>query len=239
MRSSPEMRVSLVLRSILAVLGKYGLQGVNVVEYGHGAFVAQQFYQFGVAGRGRSGDADEWHAGGAGSAGIVYGVAQIPGFAMWNFSADFVQTFGMRLGIRHVIHANDGLKCVFCKTIERELRFPAEAAGKDGERVIFSQTIEEAFGGEPAFAENQTVIGIAQEDFLEAADHIVISHLLAEFLNHAVRELPVVIEAAAVFPDLDFVTGRFCSGEVQYRGLNGGAIGFADVHENAVHIEYE
>ena len=62
------MRVSLVLRSILAVLGKHFLQGIDVVQHGHRAFIAQQLRQFGVSRRRWRRNADKRHSRGPGDA---------------------------------------------------------------------------------------------------------------------------------------------------------------------------
>src|SRR6185312_4977144 len=237
MRSSPEMRVSLVLRSILAVRGKSVLQRIDVVNHGHGSFFAEQLDEFFMARSSRRGNTDERNARGARGPRVIHGVAQIPDFAMADFGANLVQAFGMGLRIRHVIHADHRIEDLLAKSIERDLRFPAESAGKDGERVIRSEAVEQAFAREPALTKNQAVMVIAQENLLEACDHIFEIDLFTVLLDHAVRKLPVVVEAAAVLPGLDFVVRRYHTGEMAHRSLNGGAIGFADIHQNAIHIE--
>src|SRR5580693_913152 len=117
MRTSAEMRVSLVLRSTLAMRGNRGLQRIDIVEYGDCAFVSQQLRQFRMARRMRRGDADERNAGGSGSARVIDCVAEVPGFAVRDGGADLVETFGVRLGVRHVVETHDGIEDAFAETV--------------------------------------------------------------------------------------------------------------------------
>jgi hypothetical protein len=50
------------------------------------------------------------------------------------------------------------------EAVERELRFPAQAAGEDRERMALREALEQAVGGEPALAQDQAVGTVAVED---------------------------------------------------------------------------
>src|SRR5690349_15139860 len=119
------------------------------------------------------GDADERNAGGTCGARVIHRVAQIPDLAMRDLRADFVQTLGMRLGVRHMIHADYGVKNFLTEAIERDLRFPAEAAGKNGEGVVRGEAVEQSFACEPAFAQDQSIMVVAEKNLLKARDHVV------------------------------------------------------------------
>src|SRR6185312_12927852 len=260
-RSSPVIWVSFVLRVIVAVRatearvpplrarvlapraagleGKGGLQRIDIVENRDGAFFVEEAYEIVVARVGARSDADEGNVCRARGAGVVHRVPDVPAFSMSERGADFVQAFGIGLGARDVIHADDWFETVGQEAVEGDVGFPAQAPGEDREVVALGKAIEEAVRRDPLFLEDEAVRFLALENLLEVIDNFLVGRAAAVLLNEARRELPVVVPAAAVFPVLNFFVGWPDAGEVLDGRLDRRTVGFVDVDEDAIHVEDE
>jgi len=90
---------------------------------------------------------------------------------------------------------------------------PSEDAREDGEVVTLGEPLEKAIGSKPAFAQDQTVTGLALKEFLKVIDDFLVSCRACALLNHAVREQPVVVPAATILPVLNLFARRLVAGE--------------------------
>src|SRR4051812_5263682 len=113
------------------------------------------------------------------------------------------------------------------------MRLPTQSAGKDGEMVARAESIEETLGRQPTLAKYQPVTGVTLKQLLEIIDYRLVRAITAAFLNHAMRELPVVVPASAILPVLNFGTRWLVPAEMLDRCLNGGSVGFVHVHQDA------
>src|ERR1700735_2930745 len=80
-------------------------------------------------------------------------------------------------------------------------------------------------------------IFLAPVELLEFLLYFIIGILEAEGLNPGVREFPIVIEAAAIFPGVDFGGGDALAGEMAKSFYERAMEGAADVYEDAVDVE--
>src|SRR5215472_6371020 len=143
----------------------------------------------------------------------------------------------MGLQLSDVVRSDDRIEDCFREAVEREAGFPVKAAGEDRQGVVAREAVEKALGGNPAFAKDETVRAVAMENFLEVVDNVGVGGVAPTLANHGVGEMPVVVEASAVLPFLNLAAGRLVPCEMRDGGLYGGAIGFGDVHKNAIHVE--
>ena len=146
---------------------------------------------------------------------------------------------GCGLVVHHVLHADHGIEDQRRgEAVQRELGFGARAAGEDGEAERLGQLLERARLRDPFLAQIRPSVpcrGRASESAL----HVFERDVDAGLRDHVVRELPVVVPAALVLVVLDLLARDRRAGEVLDRLRDGLAVGFGDVHQDAVHVEYD
>src|SRR5579863_9553830 len=89
---------------------KRALQLVYIVDDRDGLLLFEEPYDVVAARMLACHHSDERDSGGAGAAGVVYRIAEIPDRLSGERGLNREQTFGMRLRIGHVIRADDGIE---------------------------------------------------------------------------------------------------------------------------------
>src|SRR5215472_5450351 len=99
--------------------------------------------------------------------------------------------------------------------------------------------LEQAGARDPPLAQHETVGAVAVKQALEMFDDGVVTGFLSFGANESGGERPIVIPAAAIFPNLNrFASDAFTS-EVLDGLLDGLPIGFAHIHQHSIHVEDE
>ena len=125
------------------------------------------------------------------------------------------------------------------EAVQGQLGFPTEASGEERELKVLVQPLEQPVAGNPTLAQNQAVAAVAVKKFLEIIHDLVVVRCDAFIADHGCRERPVVVPAAAVLPFLNHFPCDALAREMLHGLLNGLAIRLADIHQHAIHIEYQ
>ena len=112
-------------------------------------------------------------------------------------------------------------------------------SGEDGELELAAEVFEQAGARHPFLAEDEAAFAVAEEDGLEVVPGGFEGDLFAGLFDDVVAELPIVVPAALVLVVLNLFASDFDAGEV-LDGLGDAlAVAFGDVHQDAIHVEYD
>ena len=146
----------------------------------------------------------------------------------------------MGLVMEDVFHADHGgeLKSGG-EAIERDPGVGTRAAGEDGEVEGLGELFERAGARDPLLAEDQAVVRRAEEDGLKVLLHGFEAGVAAVGGADVMGEFPIVIPAALILELLNLFAGGRGAGEVLHGLRDAFAIAFGDVHQDAIHVEYD
>src|ERR1039457_920856 len=229
-RREAEICVSFVLRVISADL-------IDITQNADRAFRLQKRHYLGAARGLRTGDADERHVRRTGAAGVVDGVAHIEQFLARKPIRDLQKAFGVGLPVLHVVRGDDRREAFLAPlTLQGYRRFELAAAGEDREVESAGPGLEETVLGEPPLAMDEALV---QEQIVEVVDHRSVPNLHPKVGADLLRQRPVVVPSAGVLVLLYPLACDALAGEMFDGSHDRLAIGFRDVHEDAVHIKDE
>src|SRR5262249_26036444 len=112
-------------------------------------------------------------------------------------------------------------------------------SGEYGEFELAVEVFKHTGTGYPLFAQDESVFAVTKEDGLKVVAGGFEGDLRAGLGNDVVAELPVVVPAALILVVLNLLTRHCDAGEV-FDGLGDAfAVAFGDVHQDAIHVEYD
>ena len=220
------------------MMAKTSSQIVDVVHDGVRAFLLEQEDEVDVARVGRRGDADERDFGGAGAARVVDGVADVVDAARLAPIGAGRRDAG--LWFDDVVHARRSGRT---RVPGRSGSSVSSASSRGRPVKTASSNCSASRSSMPGWATQllaqDQAICRRRGRALEVVLHVVERNVDAGVGDDVVGELPVVVPAALVLVVLDLLAGDGVAGEVLDGLRDGFAVGFGDVHQDAIHIEDE
>lgn len=169
---------------------------------------------------------------------VVNVVADVEGLVRSAAVEDFYQAVGSRFGIGDILDCDDCLEVAAdLVAIERVIQFAPIASGENGELGSFRETRETGIAQEPFFLANIALTILTPVNFLVLLFYLVEGDIAAELVDPGSGKFPIVVEAGAIFPDVQLAEGDAFFGE-EFYGLKRGQLeGAAHIYQNAIYVE--
>jgi hypothetical protein len=211
---------------------------IDIIEDSEGAELVEAGTALTALYTGFRQDAEKGDSGGLRGERVVNIVADVEGFAWVATFENFYQAFGGGLGIGDVFDGDDGFEVAADVVVFKGvIQFVPVAPGENAELGFSREARKSGIAQEPFFFAHVPLAILAPVEFLELLFYFVEGDVCAQVVYPGGGKFPIVVEAGAIFPGVEFAQGDAFFGE-KFHGLQGGKLeGVTRIHEHAIYIE--